>query len=409
VFYVDPASGSDAGHTGASTCPFKTITKALEFLGGGAAAGTTIQLLDSDPASNGETFPIAVPTNVTIETATSVATPVTVTVSAGKVGFALAAAKSGLSNLVIDGAANTATTGIAVTGGSASATTIVQNVTVQNFAATGILVGTANKSNTAGAVTLGPNLIVTGNGTSTKPAPGLTISSGMAIVTGTASAGHNGHTSISGNTQHGILVTGSGYVEINPSTSGMSVSGTGQAYVDLDNNNVAGLFIAQTPTAVTAADTNEVYGVEIVGTVAGNGIHVEGGSFLTVTGSYVVGNHLSGIDITTYGTGSNASSSIAGINLGTALAPGLNTLQGTGNSSVNPVAGVCLGIPAAASAVGAQTLNAAGNIWGGVDCHTTTGTVSHTTGCQAGSDTDIGGIGGNANKNSALVSTCTLQ
>ena len=346
------------------------------------------------------------PQNVTIGSSTTTAT---VNVSAGKVGFALDATGSGLNNLVIDGSTNTATTGIAVYGGSAAQSTQVQSVTVQNFLATGILVGALNKAATSGAVTLGPGLVVTGNGTSAKPAPGVTITSGMAIITGTAGAGTAGHTSIHNNTQHGVLVLNSGYVQINPGNAGMSASAAGQAYVDLDENTVAGLFIAQNPALVTAlGNTDQVQDVEIVGISGGNGIHVEGGSFLNLIGSYVVGNKASGVYIGTYGNGATANNSIAGINLGTsAVLPGLNTLQSTASPNAN--AGVCLGIPAAATT--GQTLSAAGNIWDGVNCVTTAGVVSHTGGCAAGSDTDIGGIGGGGggNKNTANVSTCTLQ
>jgi hypothetical protein len=402
ILYVDPAAGSDNGHTGASTCPFKTITKALEFLGANAAAGTTVQLVDFDPATNGETFPILVPKNVVIETSAMVATPVKVTVAAGKAGFILDAPSSGLSNLVIDGAANTATSGIAAYGGSAVASTQVTNVTVQNFLASGIVVGTVNKQATAGAVTLGPGVVVTGNGTTMKPAPGVAVTSGTATITGAAGAGH---TSVHGNTQHGILVTGSGFVTISGSAP---ATAPGVATVDADNNAIAGLWISQMPGGVTSSQTNMVTGLEVTGTVGGNGVHVEGGSFLTMTNSYIVGNHASGVVVSSSGNGPAANSVITGINFGKIGAPGGNTFQGPIDNLTNPVAGICLAIPAAVTAGAAQTLSAEGNIWSStVDCKTSAGSVTHTAACANG--IDIGGIGGANNRNTADVAMCTLQ
>jgi hypothetical protein len=410
IFYVDPVNGKSSGATGNVSCAFKSITAALTFIGGNAAAGTLIEVVSNDPSTN-ETFPLTIPQNVTVETVTTASSPVTISVAAGKIGFALASPNSGLTNLIIDGSSNTAASGIAVYGGSATATTVVQKTTVQNFLGAGILVGTRGKAATAGAVTLGPALDVTGNGTTKAVAPGIWISSGTATITGSAATGTAGHTSIHGNTQHGVFVTGTGSVQINPGSVGMSASAAGQAYVDLDGNNVAGLYIVQTP-GNTPPPTNVVQGVEIMGTVAGNGIHVQGGSSLTLRGSFVVGNKDNGVDITPYGTGATANVSLAGIDLGTsAVVPGLNTLQGNGGSVPNNgTTGVCLAIPAGTATTG-QTLNAAGNIWGGIDCATGTGTVSHTGGCAAGSGTDIGGIGGtgSANKNTASVSSCTLQ
>jgi hypothetical protein len=400
TYYVDPSNGKSSGSTGAQSCPFKTITQALEFIGGNAALGTLIEVVDADPVSNGETFPIVVPGNVTIETVTTAAAPVTISVGAGKIGFALGAGASGLSNLVIDGSTNTATTGIAAYGGSSATTTTVKSVTVQNFAGSGVLVGTKDKASTAGAVSLGPSLNVTGNGTTAKPAPGIWISSGTASITGSAGAGTTGHTSIHGNTQHGILVTGPGYVQILAGASQPTASAAGVAYVDLDDNHIAGLFIAQTPS--NSLQTNTVQDVEIVGTIAGNGIHVEGGSQLTLSGSYVAGSANSGIDVSPYGTGASANNSVAGINLGTIALAGKNTLQGAG-SAANSYAGICLRLPNTA----AQTLNAAGNIFGTINCGASTSALSHTAGCTAGAQTDVGGIGGTANTNAITVSGCT--
>jgi hypothetical protein len=67
TFVVDPKTGSDTTGTGSTDHPYKTLTKALAVIKKSASGGLTIAL---DPgnyvAANGETFPIVVPTGVTI-------------------------------------------------------------------------------------------------------------------------------------------------------------------------------------------------------------------------------------------------------------------------------------------------------------------------------------------------------
>lgn len=415
VYYVNPATGSDSGHTGSTSCPFKTLTKAFEFLGTTATTGTVVELEAADPATNGEAFPLIVPAGVTVTGA------FTVSITNGKVGFILDAANSGLNGPTLDGGLTTTgatpgLTGIAAFGGSSAVTTQVQNVTVQNFAGPGIVVGKSNnKATTAGAVTLGPGLIVAANGTTTKNEPGVVISAGSATVTGTAGAG-TGHTSIHGNTQHGILVDGTGSVSINP-TSTTAAGAAGVAYVDLDGNNVAGLWISQT-VGNTAPATNTVNFVEATGTVTGNGIHVNGGSSLVLRGSFVVGNKASGVFIGSNGTGA-ANNNIALIDLGDVASDGQNTLQGpigTNPVLTNELAGVCVNITAPTGTATGQTLNAVGNLWGvansstQISCEKTGagGKLTHATGCADA--IDVGGIGTTtAGANTANVATCTYE
>jgi hypothetical protein len=402
AYFVDPVGGSDTGHTGATTCPFKTITKALSFIGGNAPPGTTVQLLNSDPATNGEAYPIVVLADVTIETATTLSAPVTITLAAGKNGFTLNAASSGLTNLIIDGATNTSGSAVVVGPGAVPATTVVNHVTVQNTGAAGIVVNNAKATSVAYGATFGPALVVTKSGTATKVAPGMSVGgSGTAIIKGTDGTGH---TSFNTNTQHGLFVNGTAFVTVNAGTTNVATA-PGQATVDFDNNAVAGIWISQTPTGVTASQLNTISDAEITGITGGNGLHITGGSFVQLQGSYINGNHASGVILTTLGAGASANSSLSGIDLGTSTSPGNNTLQGAGNAQVNPVAGICLGIPITAG----QTLNAAGNIFGAVNCATAGGALSHTVNCAAGSDTDIGGINGVGNTNAVVVSSCTLQ
>jgi hypothetical protein len=406
-YYVDPTNGIDSGHTGASNCPFKTLTKAFEFIGTVASTGTVVKLVNADPVGNAEVFPLAVPQGVTVEGA------YTVSVAPGKVGFILDAPNSGLNGPTVDGATNTGLEGIAVYGGSSATTTVVQNVTVSNFEGPGIVVGKSNgKATTAGAVTLGPGLDVTGNGTTAKPEPGVLLAAGTATITGSAATGA-GHTSIHANTQHGVLVDGTAYVNVNPGTT-TAATGLGQAYVDVDNNAVAGLWISQS-AAVTNASQNTVDFLEASG-MGANGIHVNGGSFFTLRGSFVVGNHDSGVFIGA-GAGTNADS-LANIDLGDTTTDGQNTLQGPIGTSVltNQAAGVCVGIPDPTGAAAGQTLLAVGNTWGvantttAIQCEKTAtgGALTHTAACTNG--VDLGGVGPTTTgTNSANISICTYQ
>ena len=63
TLYVNPATGSDNAGAGSQSAPFKTISKALKQ----AQSGTNIQLATGNyNAANGEVFPLAVPSGVTV-------------------------------------------------------------------------------------------------------------------------------------------------------------------------------------------------------------------------------------------------------------------------------------------------------------------------------------------------------
>jgi hypothetical protein len=68
--YVNPASGSDTTGNGSNSKPYRTLTKAVAVLASAKAfaqSGVTIFLAAGTySTANGETFPIVVPTNVTI-------------------------------------------------------------------------------------------------------------------------------------------------------------------------------------------------------------------------------------------------------------------------------------------------------------------------------------------------------
>jgi len=302
VYYVDPANGDDGSATGAGTsgggttdssCSFATITRALQAIGPNPAAGTVIQIIGKasiPDASNkkaiAETFPITVPAHVIITASGGV---VTISPPANSGAFILDAAASGLdgsiggAQLVLEGKTHNASLGVHVDSGSTDGT-ILRNVTIQNFLQEGILLSNA------GILGIKPGVSVLSNGLGTPKRPGLHI-------TGFSHANINvpkGQltTSFNDNGQHGILVSGSGFVNIQGAQSG----GTGT--IECRQNQVAGLDIGQTPSAA-ALPLNTVNGLLVVGTTNGNGIRLEGGSHVTVTNSYSLGNANSGVLVTT--------------------------------------------------------------------------------------------------------------
>ena len=67
ILIVNPVSGSDTTGNGSSEKPYKTLTKALAVIKNSTTPGLTIQLAAGQySATSGETFPIVVPTGVTI-------------------------------------------------------------------------------------------------------------------------------------------------------------------------------------------------------------------------------------------------------------------------------------------------------------------------------------------------------
>jgi hypothetical protein len=67
TFYVNPVSGSDTTGNGTQATPYKTITKALAVVAKSSATNLTISLAAGTySTASGETFPLIVPTSVSI-------------------------------------------------------------------------------------------------------------------------------------------------------------------------------------------------------------------------------------------------------------------------------------------------------------------------------------------------------
>jgi hypothetical protein len=401
TFIVDPASGVDNGATGSGTaggqpnaaCAFKTVTRALQAIGATPAAGTIVRIRNTGPVSvagNGETFPLNVTANVTI---TASGGAVTVTPPPGEIGFAFASAGSGINgslgggSLIIDGAANTAFTAVTSTTG-ATATTTLENVTIQNFLRDGIQA-------IAGTLTIKQGVLVTGSGTTAARRPGLHVTS-TGHVDITVPSGQ-ALTAFNNNTQYGILVDGAGSLTITGSQAG----GTGT--IETRGNYTSGLAITQTPAV--GLPLNTVTGFMSVGTTNGHGIRLGGGSNVKIRNSQSLGNFNSGIIVATLVIGATRHNTLTGIDLGKVADPGGNQFQATIGSNANQGAGICLQVDPNTGA-----LSARGNLFSaGKNCATTAASLTfNSTACSANRDLGlVVSSGGVTTGNDIDVVQCT--
>jgi hypothetical protein len=389
TFYVDPVGGSDTVGTGSNTsaaCAFKTITRALAFIGAAPNANTQVLVLTTGPlgtATNGETFPISVPHNVTISGSGGRAQ---INVPATTAGFILNHTASGLSALTIDGQTQTASVGISVTTG-ADATTQISHLAVQNFGRDGVRVqGT-------GGLTIGAGTSSTGNGTAAQTADGLHIlDQGAAFINVTS--GDAVH--FNSNSAHGIMVTGSGSVTIT-GTPGTGGNGT----VTANENQLAGVWIEQTPGGT--APNNAITGLVAWANV-GNGARFVGGSSVKLRSSLLLANQGSGVIVSTYTAAALRSNDVSKIDLGTAggtASPGGSTVQASLGSNPNLGAGICLELDRLAG----STLNAAGNIFAGpTNCASSTATLTRNNTCSGAVDVSVRVAGPSANN--IVVASC---
>jgi hypothetical protein len=392
TYYVDPnpAVGRDSGTTGSMTCPFRTITHAISFLGSSLAADATIVVLASTPVSAGETFPIVVPQHIHITGPQAGNVPM-VLVPANQTGFVLNAANSGLSRMTIDGQ-SMAAFGILAVGGSTRSTTI-DHLTVENVNGEGISVRNAPGQAAGGILQINGGVVSTNNGTSTNRTSGLQVAgSGHAIVTGVLNASATDQIAFTNNRNHGIVVTGRGYVTITATAGAM-----GAGNVVLNSNDFAGLWIQQ-EIGTSRPPQNRVSGVAVWnnGTVTNgaNGVHLWAGSSVMLRRSSVLSNRGNGVFVQRTPTVNGFSDDVSRLDLGTVSSFGHNTVQSTFGMNNNARAGVCLELGVNAN----QTLNAAGNIYsGGRDCSVANpGAITRSMGGCPATGPDIGVSNGSA-------------
>ncbi len=391
-WYVDPANGNDLTATGsdmsggivAPGCAYKTITQAIAHMPAVPFAGSQIIIIGASGSttglSAGDTLPIILPTNTTL---TTTGGPITITLATPGVnnpgGFRLNNNGSGITGgagapLVLDGNNHPVNGGIAieVSPGTATFTSNVSNVTIQNTNGDGIRV-------TAGTLTVGAGVVVSGSNQD-----GIRISGGAANINNPAGA----QTLFTGNAQHGIEVSGLGSVSVTgtPGTPIPINSGT----VVASGNTTAGIRINQTPGGAGLV-TNNINGLVAWGNT-NYGMRLFGGSLVKVRNSILLGNLQYGVIV----GGNNVASGddVTKLDLGKAGDPGKNWIQTpVGAAGANANGGLCVAL---ANCTGAclggmgtitENVSAEGNEMVSTtntqaDCSTSTATVTKG-GCGA--------------------------
>jgi hypothetical protein len=395
---VDPVNGSDSGtgsgdlsDGGASpSCALKTITRALQLIGTtGLATQVVVVGGTGVTVGAGETFPIAIPANVTLTSSTG---PVTVQVPNGKSGFEIAKSPAGLTSganapitITTTVTPNSGTTlptggtyGILVAAGSTAASTIT-NVTVSGMLGDGIHVN-------GGVVTIGQGVVSTNNGI--QPTTRAGYQSPGLHVTGTGEAIINvpsgdTPTQFNANTAHGILVDQTGYIDL---TGAVTNGAMGTGTIQTNGNLPAGVWIQQTPGA--NIPRNIITGLVSYQNTGGNGMRIVAGSSVTVRSSAFLANAADGVIVSTYGTGATAVNDMSKIDLGDATGNGDNTFQAPLGAGNNGNAGLCIAV-----AANAGVLSAVGNQFSAANCATTAATLTlNASGCGNSAARCAGGV-----------------
>ncbi|MGH7440933.1 MAG: hypothetical protein ACRENE_35110 [Polyangiaceae bacterium] len=384
TYFVDPVRGNDATGTGntssgtAPGCAFKTITRALQVLGASPPTGTSINVVGgvndagTTTISTGETYPITLNANTTLTTSGG-AIVIEVPAKTGAnqtIGIVLGGNLSGITSgmaaaLTIDGQSQTATTGVVVRSPSVT----IAGITVQNFATEAVLV--ANAGSAASALTIGPGTHLNGN-----KVDGLLIQ-GTSSATVSATSSTAAPILFNANSAHGVRVTGQGVLTMSGS---LGSSPPSTSTVLAQGNGTAGIWVQTTSTTQSS-----ISAVASTGSATGNGIRIIPGSNVRVRGSWLLGNSQgSGVDVENSG---GTVTSVSNIDLGSGASPGNNILQAASGNNPNGAAGICLRLPAGSSA----TLAAQGNVFRGVNCATSAGTLITAAARGCGGGPDVGG------------------
>ncbi len=390
VYVVDPVNGSDtstgsgkAGGVANGVCAVKTIKKAIALINaaGAAPAGTKIVVLgpSTPSAVTGETFPIALPANVALESSGG-----TVTVLA-----------SGAPAAVVTMANATTIRGITVDGAKVTGTCV--NVL---GTASGTLDGDVIRQCATG-VRAGDTSTATITGTSIRENTGVGLAlTGSAAVTLT---GTNVPIEIRSNGVAGISVTERAVLTANGDAASENIK--------VSQNVGAGVFFQQDPTA-GALTVSSLTGVVVRQQATAAGFDLRGGSSVQLRACVSLAN-LYGVNLASNTLGNNYVNDMSKIDLGTDLTTnaGGNTFQDKSVASggtPNTGSGICVAIQPNKSQViaafGNKFATAAGT--GTIDCKTATvGTVIGSTAtCTGGAN--IGGTSA-VNGNTLNIQNCS--
>jgi hypothetical protein len=428
TYFIDPANGNDSA-TGANAagCQFKTLSRALTFVGNPGSPVTLVLLGDASRAT-GETFSYSLPANITIQGG-SVSAPgagATITPTqrvlnleqpAGSppvLGFRVANSNVRLSQLRLEGGNDNAARaflGVLVSGNAVTNVTL-DHLNIRNMVFAGIAVGESNQGvMVGGQATVGPGVVVDNS----HGAAADSVAFGL-LLTG---AGRATVTGASGDRTE-VTNTRGAAIGVSDAASIVIQGDAANATVRVKGSSFAGLAVAQLPGNATRA-VSEVRGLVSVGNL--HGAVLAGGSRVKVRNSIFLNNREQGVWVTA--SDNNAATAeqrndVSAIDLGTTVSgaeSGGNTLQATlsatGDDARNLGAGVCLTLGLAA-AVGARSVNALGNglistTATQTNCSVTTDQVVARRDCSTPAasiptSVGIGGLGHTVN-----VSNCTLR
>ncbi len=390
-FYVDPVNGDDTRGTGSlatgdaggpAACALKTISRALTLIPVSAAPGTRIIVLGPATVGDAETFPLRLRSNIVLTTqggavALNVPSASLATLAVQLVGPGAGIQGGAGAPLTLSGNSTfdygtLPDTGVGVAPGTDD-TTFLENVTLQNFFASGIEVGAR------GVLTIRQGVVSTGaqqDGMVVEGRATVVVPAGQVPTSFSSNAIYIPFTGAPRVSGTGIVVTAGGAIDLH----GVPGSAAGTGTVITNNNEETGLSFYR--SAAATAPPNVVDGLVSYGNgPTGSdvpldwsaGVLVYGGTNVKVRNSVLLGNVFSGIALVPtdplVADGGVPNDDIGRVDLGTTAIVdggndwGRNVLQAVADAGQNQQAGICLALDPASG-----VLTAAGNTFSGRDC-----------------------------------------
>jgi hypothetical protein len=369
-YFVDPVNGSDSIGTGSgkaggaamAKCSFRTVTRALRWIGDNPPSGTTITIVGAAGATT-DVYSVA-PANATEQPEAAVVevpANVKITTSKGAIrwrlplnAIALRFVGNGSSLIPADGARLTIdgtgdTSGSGVVFNLAAGVATIENVTIQNTGDDGVRV-------LKGKGVIGPGVTISDAGTAINKQSGVLVTAGTAEIRGGNGADQ---TIIQNNKEYGISVTGTGEVNVINGVPVVTPAPTGAGTIVVKGNALGGVYIAQ---AGAALNINDITGLVSWGNT-GPGLKVLGGSKLKLRKSVLLSNTGSGI-VVNQTDATAPGNDTTGIDLGKAFDAGANHLQMATAPGTHPntESGICVSL---ALTQGAHAISALGNVFAG--------------------------------------------
>lgn len=360
TWYVDPQNGNDQTGTGsraatgnpAPACAFKTITRALQFIGGAPPVGTKIVVLGDSSVSlytsgDGEKYPIRLPSNVEVS------------------------AMTGPIQINNNSAFSVIGTGVTIKGFKI-ATSVVKSYGIDVAPGASVTIGSVEVSGFSGAgiVSKGGQIIL-GDGTTLKnnTGDGALVATAGRITVDLRTTAPLGGVRFEGNTGYGVVALDRG--ELILRGNGNAATPTVQVL-----NNVKGGVRVESRTLA------ELRGIVITGSTTGSGVDTYPEAMLKIAESTILNNKL--------GVAVNPAGALT--NIGTILVEESNTLQVAPGGSIAPnsVVGLCVAAGHVPLGAPPTKLLARRNIFAGPrDCRTANpGSVSSLTACT-GTRSDV--------------------